>query len=70
MINMTEILKIYDKCPLCDNKLQPITDENDLLIDFWCNNCGICFDIDDLEYEDVTLIDGKYKSKNIMDYFK
>jgi len=61
----TKKYKIYDKCPLCNNKLEAIKDEKNNVLGFFCNNCGIDLDIEDLEYEEVDIIEGKFEKQNI-----
>jgi len=44
---------IYEKCPLCDAKLEVITNEEGYVIDYWCSSCGTAFTIEDLEIIEV-----------------
>ena len=56
--------RIYEKCPLCSSKLKPILDKDGLVIDYWCNNCGIPFTIDQLEIREYN------PQKKLLDFLK
>jgi len=43
----------YDKCPVCDTKLEEVLNEKGFVIDWFCNKCGISWNLEDLEYEPI-----------------
>ena len=49
---------IIEKCPICGNKLEIITDEDGFVIDWWCGKCPHSWTLEDLEItEDQKTID-------------
>ena len=46
-------MKIYEKCPICNNSLEAITSEDEYVIDWYCSQCGISWKLEDLEYEPI-----------------
>jgi hypothetical protein len=43
----------YENCPLCDTKLEAITNDNGYVIDWFCNKCATHWSLEDLEYEPI-----------------
>lgn len=52
---MSKELLFYNKCPVCDSKLEVITngEEEGFVIDWRCNKCSISWTLEDLEYEPI-----------------
>jgi hypothetical protein len=46
-------MKVIEDCPICNTKLEPIPDEEDFIIDWFCSKCCISWDLEDLEYEPI-----------------
>lgn len=45
---------IYEKCPCCNFVLEPILDKDGFIIDFWCTQCGISWNLEDLKIKETT----------------
>lgn len=44
---------IYEKCPICDTELEAIENNEGFVIDWFCNNCGRGWTLEDLEFEPI-----------------
>ena len=52
-VKMSKELLFYENCPVCDQKLKCIMDEEGFVIDWFCSKCSISWTLEDLEYEPI-----------------
>jgi len=53
---------IYEYCPCCNFKIEPILDKDGFIINFWCSQCGLSWKLEDLEIKEHS------KQKTLLDY--
>lgn len=46
---------IKEECNICKNDLKPITNEEGFIIDFYCEKCGISWNLEDLPIIEIKI---------------
>lgn len=55
----------YENCPLCNTKLEAITNDKGNVIDWFCNKCATHWSLEDLEYKPIQKAMDKWLIKPI-----